>query len=209
VLAEGDVIALGFDGSRKRNRGVTDATALIAFRLRDRCLFELRVWEQPDDEPEWEVPRFEVNAEVRQAFRRYKVVAFYADPAKWEETVGTWEATYGARLKKKATREHPIQFWMTGNRNRIVVEALKNFYEAVAEKTVRHNGGAAMVRHMRNARRRYIPRVGATIMKKHPDSRDKIDAAVAALLAYTAGMDALAAGVPAEDVGLGVPIRVR
>jgi hypothetical protein len=97
VLADRDVIALGFDGSRKRNRGVTDATALIAFRLRDRCLFEIRIWEQPlgPEGRTWEIPRLEVDAEVRDAFRRFTVVAFYADPAKWEETVGTWERDYG------------------------------------------------------------------------------------------------------------------
>jgi hypothetical protein len=142
VLADRDVIALGFDGSRKRSRGVTDATALIAFRLRDRCLFEIRIWEQPDgpEGEKWEIPRLEVDAEVRQAFRRFTVVAFYADPAKWEETVGRWEVEYGPRLKKKATREHPIQWWMTGARNRVVVAALKLFGEAVFEKTVKHNG---------------------------------------------------------------------
>jgi hypothetical protein len=211
VLADKDVITLGFDGSRKRNRGVTDATALIAFRLRDRCLFELRIWEQPEGDAgrDWEVPRLEVDAEVRQAFRRFGVVAFYADPAKWEETVGRWEAEYGSRLKRKSTREHPIQWWMTGNRNRIVIDSLRNFYEAVVEKTVRHNGASAMIRHLLNARRRAVAKLGYTIMKEHPDSPNKIDGAVAAMLAYTAGMDALAAGVSATPEPVVVPYRIR
>jgi hypothetical protein len=211
VLADRDVIALGFDGSRKRSRGVTDATALIACRLRDRCLFEIRIWEQPTgpDGEKWEIPRLEVDAEVRQAFRQYSVVAFYADPAKWDETVGRWEVEYGPRLKKKATREHPIQWWMTGARNRVVVAALKLFGEAVFERTVKHNGAAVMVRHLLNGRRRSIPKVGVTVMKEHPDSEKKIDGFIASLLAYTAAMDALAAGVKPEPERVHVPRRIR
>jgi hypothetical protein len=158
-LVDRDVIALGFDGSRKRNRGVTDATALVAFRLRDRCLFEVRIWEQPDGKAgeEWEIPRIEADAEVRNAFRRFTVVAFYADPAKWEETVGTWERDLGARLKVKATREHPIQWWMTGNRNRVVVAAVKEFTDAVFERSIRLSTAAvALLRHLRNGRRRQV-----------------------------------------------------
>lgn len=211
VLSDRDVIALGFDGSRKRNRGVTDATALIACRLRDRCLFELRIWEQPTGEAgkTWEIPRLEVDGEVRAAFKRFSVVAFYADPAKWEETVGTWERDFGPRLKKKATNEHPIQWWMTGNRNRVVIAALKNFAEAVFEKTLRHNGASAMVRHLLNGRRRQVAKVGTTVMKEHPDSELKIDGFIAALLAYTAAIDALAAGVKAEAEPVHVPRRIR
>jgi len=210
-LEPGDTIALGFDGSRKRNRGVTDATALIAFRLRDRCLFEIRIWEQPEgpDGKTWEVPRLEVDAEVRKMFKLYSVVAFYADPAKWEETVGKWEADFGSRLKKKSTLQHPIQWWMTGNRNRIVVDSLKNFYEAAIDKTLHHDGSAALIRHLLNARRRAVAKLGYTIMKEHPDSAKKIDGAIAAMLAYTAGIDALAAGVPAETPRVEAPYRIR
>ncbi|MFD0034842.1 hypothetical protein ACFVJK_42855 [Streptomyces sp. NPDC127172] len=43
----GDRIVLGFDGSRKRARGVTDATALFGYRLSDGHLFTIGVWEQP------------------------------------------------------------------------------------------------------------------------------------------------------------------
>jgi hypothetical protein len=210
-LTDRDVIALGFDGSRKRNRGVTDATALIAFRLRDRCLFEVRIWEQPlgPEGESWEIPRLEVDAEVRDAFRRFTVVAFYADPAKWEETVGTWERDFGPRLKIKATREHPIQWWMTGNRNRVVIAALKNFAEAVFEKTLRLAASPALLRHLANGRRRSVPKVGTTVMKEHPDSEKKIDGFIASMLAYTAGMDALAAGVKAEPERVHVPRRIR
>jgi hypothetical protein len=44
-----------------------------------------------------------------------------------------------------------------------------------------------------NARRR-TGRSGTTIAKEHPDSARKIDAAVAAVLAWQARLDAVAAG---------------
>jgi hypothetical protein len=118
VVADRAGITLGFDGSRHRSRGVTDATALIGCRISDGHLFEIRVWEQPENEPDWTVPMVEVEAEIVAAFRKWNVVGFYADPAKWEQTIGTWEATYGSRLLVKSTRDHPIQWWMTGGRPR-------------------------------------------------------------------------------------------
>jgi hypothetical protein len=208
VVADRTGITLGFDGSRHRSRGVTDATALIGCRISDGHVFEIRVWEQPETEPDWTVPTVEVEAEIVAAFRRWNVVAFYADPAKWEQTVGTWEATYGPRLKVKSTRDHPIQWWMTGGRATATVAALKRFHEAIVEKEITFDGAAALTRHLRNARRR-VSRSGIQIAKANPDSPLKIDAAVAATLAYTARMDAVAAGVTGEDVPLQVPVRLR
>jgi hypothetical protein len=127
------------------------------------------------------------------------VVGFYADPAKWEQTIGTWEATYGSRLLVKSTRDHPIQWWMTGGRATVTVAALRRFQEAIVEKEITFDGAAALTRHLRNARRR-VSRTGIQIAKANPDSPLKIDAAVAATFAYTARMDAVAAGITGEEV---------
>ncbi len=51
-----DLVTLGFDGSRFR-----DSTALIGCRLSDGYLFEVGVWERPDDVDDWEVPAGEVD----------------------------------------------------------------------------------------------------------------------------------------------------
>jgi hypothetical protein len=99
VVAPRDMITLGFDGSRKRSHAVTDATALIGCRVRDGHLFEIAVWEQPDGPAGkgWQVPVEEVEAAVRQAFARWNVIGFYADPAKWETRVAAWEGRYSQR----------------------------------------------------------------------------------------------------------------
>ena len=195
ILDDGDTITLGFDGSRRRSRGVTDATALIACRVHDGALFEIGVWEQPTGAQyaDWKVPVTEVDSVVTDVFGRFNVVGFYADPAKWETYVASWEAKFGGKLKVKASREHPIEWWMTGGRSGLIVAALEQFYNAVVDKEVVHSGSPTLTRHMLNARRR-ISRSGIQIAKEHPDSSRKIDAAVAAVLAWQARLDAVAKG---------------
>ncbi|WP_327725735.1 terminase [Streptomyces europaeiscabiei] len=199
VVQPGDRIVLGFDGSRKRNKKVTDATALIGCRLSDGHLFTLGVWEQPKGELgiDWQVPVVEVLAAVHDAFATYDVVGFYADPAKWESHVADWEAAYGRRLQVQATRQHPVEWWMTGGRSVLIVRALEKFHTALTEVELTHDGSSALVRHLLNARRRKT-RSGIQIAKAHPDSPDKIDAAVAAVLAWQCRLDAISKGVAAE-----------
>ncbi|MGO4630508.1 terminase [Streptomyces sp. 2RAF24] len=210
TVQPGDRIVLGFDGSRKRSRGVTDATALIGCRLSDGHLFTIGVWEQPkrpelgpDGRPvEWQVPVVEVLAAVAEAFATYDVVGMYADPAKWESHVADWEAAYGPRLQVKSTRNHPIEWWMTGGRSTLIVRALEKFHTALTECELTHDGSSALVRHLLHSRRRKT-RSGIQIMKENPDSPNKIDAAVAAVLAWQCRLDAIAAGlaVEAEEMG--------
>ncbi|MFD3714275.1 terminase [Streptomyces sp. NPDC058677] len=206
TVQPGDRIVLGFDGSRKRARGVTDATALIGCRLSDGHLFTIGVWEQPDRPQlgpdgapiDWQVPVVEVLAAVHEAFATYDVVGFYADPAKWESHVADWEAAYGPRLQVQATRNHPIEWWMTGGRSTLIVRALEKFHTALTEGELTHDGTSALVRHLCNARRR-PSRSGLQIAKAHPDSPAKIDAAVAAVLAWQCRLDAIAKGVAVEE----------
>lgn len=192
VVARNDVITLGFDGSRKRNRGIADATALVGCRVSDGHLFQIKVWEQPDGPAgeNWEVPAAEVDYEVRKAFEEYKVVGFYADPAKWESYIAEWEAAFGKRLKVKSSFQHPIEWWMSGGRSYLVVRSLEQFYNSVVQREMTHDGSLTLTRHILNARRR-AGRNGIQIYKEHPDSPNKIDAAIAANLAWAARVDAV------------------
>lgn len=195
ALVKGDTITLGFDGARKRRRGVTDSTALVACRVSDGFLTPIRVWEQPDGKAgdEWRIPTDEVDAAVRETFSTYTVVGFYADPAKWEGYVAQWEARYGAKLKVKATRTNPIEWWMTGGRAAMITRSLEQFYNAVVDDELTHSGSPVLTTHILNARRR-MKQTGYQIYKEHPDSANKIDAAIAAVLAWQARLDAVAAG---------------
>jgi phage terminase large subunit-like protein len=191
----GELITLGFDGSRERRHSVTDATALVGCRVSDGHLFELGVWEQPDGVDSWRVPVAQVEAAVRSAFLNYKVAAFYADPPKWETHVAQWEAEYGSDLTVKASREHPIEWW-TG-RPAQMVAALDQFHSAVLNGDLTHSGESALTRHVLNARRR-PSRSGIQVAKEFPESPRKIDAAIAAVLAWQARLDVMARPVEKE-----------
>lgn len=208
TVARGEEITLGFDGSRKRSKGVTDATALIGCRVSDGHLFEIKVWEQPDGPAgeDWAVPVAEVDYEVRKAFEMYKVAGMFADPAKWESYIAQWESDFGRNLRVKSSQQHPIEWWMTGNRSYLVVRAVEQFSNAVLDKELTHDGGLALTRHILNARRR-AGRSGISIAKEHPDSRNKIDAAVSAILAYQARLQALSKGEATKNTF--VPRRIR
>ena len=196
VVTDGETVTLGFDGSKKRTRGVTDSTALIGCCVDDGHLFEIATWEQPEGKKGegWEVPRPEVVAAVRMAMLRYRVVGFYADPAKWETEVATWEALYGRRMLVKATRQHPIEWWMTGGRITAQVKATDALATGVRERTTTHDGSYVLTKHVLNAKRNLTPQ-GTTIRKEHPESRRKIDAATAAILANAARVQAVAQGL--------------
>jgi hypothetical protein len=207
VVADREVITLGFDGSRSRTRGKADATALIGCRLADGHLFEIGVWEQPDGPGHegWEPPVVEVSAAVGGAFLRYRVVGFYADSSMWEEHVASWEAQYGPQLMVKAAPSHPIR-WPKNHMTR-VVEALTRLHNAIRNGEASYDGSFALTRHFLNARRR-TGRSGVFISKEHPESPNKIDAAYASMLAWAARLEALASGA-AAPVESYVPKRIR
>jgi len=203
VVADRSTIVLGFDGSRRRSHSVTDATALIGCTI-DGHLFELGVWEQPTGPAGdgWEVPVLEVEAAVAEAFRRFRVVAMFCDPNRWESQVAGWEARYGPQLRVKVSRDHPMSWWP---RPSTMVSALDQLHSAIVQQECTLSGESTLVRHLLNARRR-PSRSGLQIAKEHPESARKIDAAVAATLAWQARLAAVAAGITGAPKG--VPRRI-
>lgn len=191
VTAE-DPVVLGFDGSRHRKKGVTDATALVAMRVSDGLAWPVGVWEQPDTAAgrNWEPPESEIEQTLAEFMDSHHVVGFYADPTLWESNVAGWEAAYGERLKV-GSRNHPIA-WRTSQMRR-TVEALETLRNGILDGNVMHVGNSALTRHVLNARLRQT-RVGKLIYKEFPDSPRKIDAAYCLMLANQARVDALAVG---------------
>lgn len=98
-LEDGDTVTLGFDGSRGRARGNADATALVAVRVADGHVELVGCWQAREGEDDWQAPDGLVDAAVRDAFKRFRVVGFYADPAGWQSQLGTWEQTFSRRLR--------------------------------------------------------------------------------------------------------------
>ena len=191
-VAPDDPVVLGFDGSRHRKKGVTDATALVAMRVSDGLAWPVGVWEQPDTAAgrNWEPPESEIEQTLAEFMASHHVVGFYADPTLWESNVAGWEAAYGDRLKV-GSRNHPIA-WRTSQMRR-TVEALETLRNGILDGNVMHVGNSALTRHVLNARLRQT-RVGKLIYKEFPDSPRKIDAAYCLMLANQARVDALAVG---------------
>lgn len=189
TVADRDVVTLGFDGSVR-----DDSTALVACRVEDGHLELLGCWEKPDGPAGdgWQVDRVEVDAAIAAAFDRFTVVGFYADPAFWADALDRWTQEFGRRLRVKATQYRPIEWWT--NRPKYMVDALQRFHGAVLGRQLSHDGGTTLTRHVLNARRR-VGRAGITISKDFPSSPRKIDAAMAAVLAYECRGDAVAAGL--------------
>jgi phage terminase large subunit-like protein len=83
---------------------------------------------------------------------------------------------------------------MTGGRSGLIQRAIEQLEGAVRNRDMTHDGSSDLTRHVLNARRRL--RSGKlTLQKQHDYSADKVDAAVAGVLAWQARLDAVAAGV--------------
>ncbi|MFB7012896.1 MULTISPECIES: terminase [unclassified Streptomyces] len=184
ALRPGDVIALGFDGGR-----TDDATALVAIRIEDRYIQPLGVWEQPDGPAGdgWIVSREDVDTAVHAAFARFRVVAFLADVALWESYIDQWSETYREQLVVKASSQSAVGRDMRGGINELV-SANERLVSAVEEGAIKHGGTRLPIlhtlrRHVLNARRRIARNGGLSFGKESRESKKKVDAYAAMLLA--------------------------
>jgi phage terminase large subunit-like protein len=169
-LAPGDQITIGFDGSR-----VGDSTALVGCRLTDGLIELLGVWEAPSDLPHWEVPANEVDALLAEVMERFRVVRGFFDPPLWRSEIDAWARDYGDKA---------VQRYETANSK--MVGAVERFRTDVATGTVRHSGDVTLTRHILNVQTRERRGGGYWLSKDRSGSSHKIDAAVAAVLAYEA-----------------------
>lgn len=194
-LVHGDMVTLGFDGSIR-----DDATALVACRLSDGHMSVLGLWEKPEGPAGdgWSVDTADVDRQVAAAFTNYNVVGMFADPAHWQDYLTNWTAEYGDQVKVRATRDRPLSWWT--NKHVAMVNATSRLYEAIRSESVTYNPeqDLALTRHVLNAQRRILGRSGVGIAKEYGGSPRKIDAAMAAILAYECRAAAIADGVDAE-----------
>lgn len=203
-----DPITLGFDGSRHRAKGVTDATALVAMRVTDGLAWPVGVWEQPDTAAgrDWEPPEYEIERVLAEFMESHHVVGFYADPSLWESNVAGWEAKYGSKMRV-GSKAHPIA-WRTSQQRR-TAEGVEQLRNGVLDGQIHHTGDASLTRHVLNARLRQKS-FGKLMYKEFPDSARKIDAAYALMLANLARIDAIAQGnlEPEQNTSY-IPFKIR
>lgn len=195
-IPDGSFVVAGFDGARFR-----DATALVVVDIMSGRTVLWGLWERPLDAEVWEVPEHEVTAAVEDLMTRMVVWKLYADPPHWTETVGAWSAKWPDQVAE----------WWT-NRPKPMAYALREFVESVASGSLINDGDPRMVRHLGAAGRHDLTIKDDQgkplwVLRKQRDDR-KFDAAMAAVLANKARLDALKEGAqpPTE---MYVPKRIR
>jgi len=176
-LEDGQEIALGFDGGK-----TDDHCVLIGCRISDGFVFTLGNWDP--DEHEGEAPRELIDGVVRNAMTRYVVCAFFADLAEWESYIDTWALDFGKTFEVKATAKHAVAWDMRGHQKETTIE-IEALHTAIEEKAFRHDGNPRTAQHFHNARR-WPNTWGVTVRKEHRESKRKIDAVPATMLARLA-----------------------
>jgi hypothetical protein len=174
----GTAICLGFDGSLNN-----DWTAIRA-RTVDGWGFTPRYG--PDQRPcywspaEWngEIPRGEVRAAIDELMSSFKVFRMYADPEDWESEIDGWALQYGAEK---------VLYWRT-NRITPMYNALKRYEADLHTGAYTHDGCKMTGIHVANVRR--VAKPAQKYILGKPNETQKIDLAMADIIAHEAAADA-------------------
>ena len=166
-VPSGSRIVLAFDGSASG-----DSTALVGCTLTAvPHLFMAGLWENPGN-PQWRVPRSDVDNAIAMAFDTYDVVELAADAWGWRSELESWAKRHGERR---------VVEWNTAHAQRMA-PATDRFYATVIDRTLTHDGDARLAAHLAHAIAKRTP-MGDLISKDKKSSPRKIDAAVAAIVA--------------------------
>jgi phage terminase large subunit-like protein len=117
-----------------------------------------------------QVPIVDVEAAIRAACRRWRVLEIAADPFRWARSLQLLD---GEGLPVLEYPQSPGR----------MTPATARFYEAVVNGQLTHSGDSRLARHVANAVLREDAR-GARLAKERKDSPRRIDAAVAAVMAH-------------------------
>ena len=166
IVGPGERIVAAFDGSASG-----DSTALVGCTI-DGFVFVIDVWSN-DGDPRWRVPRHEVDATVDAMFDQYDVVELAADPWGWRTEIETWAKRHGERR---------VLEWNTAAAQRMA-PATDRMYAAVLEQTLTHDGDERLSAHVAHCVAKSTS-LGDLVSKDKRNSPRKIDAAVAAIVAY-------------------------
>jgi hypothetical protein len=181
-LVDGELLALGFDGSHSR-----DGTALVGC-TQDLWVFPVEILERPaaagDD---WRIDRSRIHRALEHMFATFNVRFVFADPWTWRTELGEWDERWRDKIVEVPT-----------NSTSKFAPMVDRFRTGLAEGHVTHDGDEDLRRHVLNARLRQVGRDedgrGRYTLEKAGPGR-LIDACVASVLAVEA-----AAQIP-EAVG--------
>jgi phage terminase large subunit-like protein len=161
-------VVLGFDGSFSG-----DTTAIVGVTVEEHPrIWLVNLWEkQPGDRDDWRVDIGGVEARILETCGRLNVVEVACDPYRWQRSM---EALAEAGV--------PITEYPSSSPARMVPATAK-FFDAVVSGEVSHDHSPALARHLANCVIK-TDQKGPRVVKEHRGSPRKIDAAVAALIAF-------------------------
>jgi phage terminase large subunit-like protein len=168
AVLDGTPVVLGFDGSFSG-----DTTAIVGVTIEETPrVWLVDLWEkQPTDRDDWRVDIGGVEARILEMCGRLNVVEVACDPFRWQRSM---EALAEAGV--------PITEYPSSSPARMVPATAKLF-DAVVSGQVAHDHAPALSRHLDNCVIK-TDQKGPRVVKEHRASPRKIDAAVAALIAF-------------------------
>ena len=163
-IPEGTPVVLALDGSQR-----WDATVLVMASVSPKPHLELAGWWFGDEDPDYEVSHAEVESRILDLASRYRVRELTADPFLWQRTLQVIadEGVPTTKFSQSAGRMSP---------------ALAEFRSAALDQKVTHSGDPRLKLHMLAAQ---LTDSGRGMKLTKPTKRHHIDAAVAAVMAYS------------------------
>lgn len=182
TVADGELVALGMDGSRSQDWTSIRLETIDGYRFLPTYGPDKRPTFWNPDEWEGRIPRGEVKAAMAEIFKRYKVARAYIDPRHWETQADEWATEYG---------EDVVVTWPTNQITRMH-DALVRFLEDTTELVTTHDGDETTQLHALAARK--VAKPGERYILGKPSETQKIDILMADVLAHEAAADQRAAG---------------
>jgi hypothetical protein len=198
-LPDSPIVMFG-DGSKSN-----DSTALMGCELSSGYVFTIGVWQKPKGKrgDNWLAPRGAVDQRVKEAFKRFKIVAFWFDPSHalddddssryWDHMVDSWAIEFRGQLDerfwpvKSGPNVHAVMWDMTSpERTKTFTGAAETFQEEMENLNdieefaplFTTDGHPAFKTHLKNAKA-HPNQFGVSLGKVNRSSDKKIDMAVA------------------------------
>lgn len=169
----GRPVTLGFDGSESQ-----DSTAIRGCDWETGRVFTVGTWERPEGAETWHVDEDAVNAAFTDAMETWTVGRVLCDPRGWRPWIKEWAGRWG----DKVVLEFPTNSW---TRMAVAVDGWVSSLNS--EAGIPHDGELVLRAHLSHCRKQLVnpnrPEAGWVVVKDGPNSKRKIDAAVAAILA--------------------------
>jgi len=197
----GSYIGLGFDGSISQDatvlRGCTPEGYSWDIKTWQRpSAAELELWKTQHEGRDWHVNRLDVDQVVEETFATYRVGRMLCDPPKWWTEIEGWAKKHG----------EDVVLALDTNAQRKFAPAVDRWMTALREGTHTHDGDELTSDHVKSAHKRRV-HVNADVddgrtlyvLVKGEDGQ-RIDAAVADVLAHEAAMTMPPAPAPARVI---------